>query len=379
MTNIFTIFSFASGAQELKKIEQNLLQNYVPASQKAETFYFKMGVIDSVLIAFGYALSIIYLLYLRYTGHVSVGEIVIGISMTFVVLERIGTVLQEFGSLMRNLGELRSSFEIIATPNEPDINEGKDMMIKNPSIAFENISFKYQEGPVPNDKLVFDHLDLNIKAGEKVGLVGISGAGKSTLVSLLLRYFDVNSGNILIDGQDTAQFSKNSVRKNIGLIPQDVLLFHRSIFENIAYSKEDASLEEVIAAAKIAKIHEFIETLPDKYQILVGERGIKLSGGQRQRIAIARAILKNAPILILDEATSSLDTQTEIEIQESIDEIFKNINATVIAIAHRLSTLRNMDRIIVLDGGKILEEGRHEELVAREGSFYKKLWEMGKI
>jgi ATP-binding cassette subfamily B protein len=216
---------------------------------------------------------------------------------------------------------------------------------------------------------------LTIPPGQKIGLIGYSGSGKSSIISLLLKYFSIQQGDILVDGTSIYSVNDDSVRSQISLIPQDIILFHRSIFENIQYGNPEATYEEVVAAAKAAHIHSFIETLPEKYQTAVGERGIKLSGGQRQRIAIARAMLKKAPILILDEATSALDTETESSIQNSLQSMLESHPATVIAVAHRLSTIQNMDRILVLEHGKIAEEGTFEELVRKEGGIFKNLWD----
>ena len=209
-------------------------------------------------------------------------------------------------------------------------------------------------------------------------MVGKSGAGKSTLINLLLKYFKINEGKILIGEQDIAKINPDSLRENIAVIPQDTLLF-RTILDNIAYGKEQATKDEIIDASKKAHIDEYIQTLDKGYDTYVGERGVKLSGGQRQRIAIARAILKDAPILILDEATSSLDSKTEKLIQESLNLLIEDKSKTVIAIAHRLSTLKHMDRIIVMDKGKIIEEGTHDELLKNKNSLYKKLWELQEI
>lgn len=198
--------------------------------------------------------------------------------------------------------------------------------------------------------------------------MGVSGSGKSTLVLLLQRFYDLQGGSILIDGQNIAEVTQNSLRQNIAIVPQDPVLFHRSLSSNIAYGKEDATKEEIVAASQLAHAHEFIENLPEKYESKVGERGIKLSGGQRQRIAIARAVLKNAPVLILDEATSALDSESEELIQDALQKVMEG--KTVIAIAHRLSTLKNMDRIIVLEHGKIIEDGNHAELIEKKGLYH---------
>ncbi|NBU53711.1 MAG: ATP-binding cassette domain-containing protein, partial [Alphaproteobacteria bacterium] len=235
------------------------------------------------------------------------------------------------------------------------------MKINRPQIEFKEVSFGYSE-----EEKVFKNLNLAIKPGEKIGLVGYSGAGKSSLVNLLLKYFKVSMGQILIDGQNINDISQDSLRENISVIPQDTMLFHRSILENIRYGRLDATDEEVIAASKAAHIHEFIVGLTHQYQTYVGERGVKLSGGQRQRISIARAILKDAPILILDEATSSLDSHTEKLIQDSLNFLIESKGKTVIAIAHRLSTLKHMDRILIMDKGKIIDVVRVSEMFIKQ-------------
>lgn len=235
-----------------------------------------------------------------------------------------------------------------------------------------------QNEEVKSEKMVFDNFNLEIEPRTKVGLVGYSGSGKSTLVNLLMRFFDIKEGNggIEIDGQDIRDVSQESLRNSISYIPQDPILFHRTIKENIAYGKPNATDEEIIEASKKACCYDFINELENKYDTLVGERGVKLSGGQRQRIAIARAILKNSPILILDEATSALDSITEKEIQIALKNLMEN--KTVIAVAHRLSTLDNMDRIVVLDKGKIVEDGTKDELLSIRGGLFKKMWSMQK-
>jgi len=236
-------------------------------------------------------------------------------------------------------------------------------------IDFKNIVFGFQD-----DRIILKDFDLSINSGEQVAIVGSSGAGKTTLTGLLLRLFEPTGGRILIDGNDIREITQESLRKNISLVPQDPVLFHRSILENIRYGRPEASDEEVIAAAQMAHCDKFVQKMPAGYQTMVGERGVKLSGGERQRVAIARAILKRAPILILDEATSSLDSKSEALIQDALDALMKD--QTVIAIAHRLSTIRKMDRVVVLKGGTIIEQGSHQSLIRKRDGVYRKLWRL---
>lgn len=254
------------------------------------------------------------------------------------------------------------------TPDVQDAPEAHDLAPKRGAITLTNVTFKYAD---TEKHPVFHRLNLNIPAGQSVGLAGKSGGGKSTLTHLLLRYMDIQEGHITIDGQNVAEVSQDSLRRAISYVPQDPFLFHRSLRENIAYGKPTASHKEIIEAARKAHVMEFVKNLPDGLDTIVGERGIKLSGGQRQRIAIARAILKDAPILVLDEATSALDSESEKLIQQSLENLMKN--RTSIVIAHRLSTISKLDRIIVLDNGKIAEDDTHTELLARNGT-YAKLW-----
>lgn len=254
---------------------------------------------------------------------------------------------------------------------EPTILDPKIPMkfeIQDGAIDFQNVTFWYGDAKNP---LLHD-FSLHIKPGEKVGLVGPSGGGKTTLTKLLLRFMDIQDGIISIDSQDISKVTQSSVRRSISYVPQDPTLFHRTLLENMNYGSPLASKETVIRASKKAHAHEFIENLPEEYNTLVGERGVKLSGGQRQRVAIARAMLKNAPILVLDEATSALDSDSEVYIQDALWKLMEK--KTAIVIAHRLSTIQKMDRIIVLDGGKIVEQGTHKELLKKKSGLYKKLW-----
>jgi len=314
--------------------------------------------------------SMIFLLIYSWANHwISIGDFTQVGMQTFWLLGWIWFVSFQMTVFARELGTINGALSIITKGHDVvDCKDAVPLHVTKGEICFDRVTFNYQKN-LP----IFNDLNVKLIAGQKVGLVGYSGSGKSTFVNLILRFYDLNSGRILIDNQNIAQVTQDSLRSQIAMIPQDPSLFHRTLMENIRYGRLDASDEEVIAAAKLAHCHEFIEVLEDKYQALVGERGIKLSGGQRQRIAIARAILKNAPILILDEATSSLDSVTEKLIQESLQLLMKN--RTTIVIAHRLSTLADMDRILVFHKGKIIEEGTKEELLAAK-SHFAMLWNM---
>lgn len=249
-------------------------------------------------------------------------------------------------------------------------DKGNAVTISRGEICFSDVDFSYSGSGVPQ---LYQKMNVRIKAGERVGLVGYSGSGKSTFVRLIQRLYDVQGGKITIDGQDITRMQLASLRRQIATVPQEPLLFHRSLSENIAYAKPDATQDEIERAAKLAGIHTLISRLPEGYDTLVGERGVKLSGGERQRVAIARAFLVDMPILILDEATSSLDNESEAHIQRSMNELMNN--RTTLVIAHRLSTLRRMDRILVFSHGRIVEQGSHDDLIAIERGVYRKLFE----
>ncbi len=378
ITNIFSLFSFASRSRELRKIKNFLQSDTARKDYEWIKYELKMAFVGIFFYTSMLISLLFFLIHLRRIDAVTIGDFVFVMTLSVFLIDNTWMLVSEVGDFLGKMGDFKSSFSILQNPADSvDKPNSKDLEIKKGEVIFKNISFAYE-----NEK-IFDNLNLHIKVGEKIGLVGHSGAGKSTLISLLLKNFKPTGGNILIDDQNIDEVNSDSLRSQIALIPQDTLLFHRSIGENIGYGKENSSQEEIEAAAKMANIHDFITSLPDGYKTLVGERGIKLSGGQRQRVAIARAILKNAPILILDEATSSLDSQTERHIQTSlnllIEDNSKTAKKTIIAIAHRLSTLKHMDRIIVLDKGKIVEEGKHEELLLNQNSLYKKLWDLQAI
>jgi len=275
--------------------------------------------------------------------------------------------------LFENIGTVQDGLDTLSQEQAvTDTPSAKPLIVDKGEIEYHDISFAYNPG-IP----VFEHFNLKIHAGEKVGLVGRSGAGKSSLVNLLLRFYDIQSGKIFIDGQDIVAVQQESLRAHIAMVTQDTSLLHRSVAENILFGKPDATEAEMMAAAQQAEAHEFIQQLRDPsgrsgYEAHVGERGVTLSGGQRQRIAIARVLLKNAPILILDEATAALDSEVEASIQKGLYKLMEG--KTVIAIAHRLSTIAAMDRLVVLDQGKIVEEGNHKSLLAK-GGLYAQLWE----
>ncbi len=371
IANMISLFSFASRRKELDDLEHQIQQNLIPKQIKSEQYHFKMNLFFSIFYLVMQVFILLYMIHLRKIGLVSIGDFAFVFGLFFVVIEQIWYVGISFQDFSRAMGDLKSSLSILSTPQTNlDHPHAKSLRINKPSITFKNVRFAYN-----SEAYVFKNLNITIKPGEKIGLVGHSGAGKSSLINLLLRYFDPEHGVILIDNQNIAEVTQDSLREQIAVIPQDTMLFHRSLMENIRYGNPKAIDAEVIEASKKAHLHDYILTLPEGYNTFVGERGIKLSGGQRQRVAIARAILKDAPILILDEATSSLDSQTEQYIQDSLNRLIKDKKKTVIAIAHRLSTLKHMDRILVLDKGVIVEQGTHKELLKLKNSLYKKLWD----
>ncbi|MCR4917616.1 MAG: ABC transporter ATP-binding protein/permease [Alphaproteobacteria bacterium] len=312
--------------------------------------------------------TIILCVYMFSHSEMSLADIVYSISVYTMVMGIIGSIIDSIPIMIENLSSAAKAYTELMVPiTVTDKPDATDLLVTHGKIEFKNVWFKYK------NKYILRDFSLTIKPGERVGLVGLSGAGKTTLVNLLMRFYDVNKGKILIDGIDIRDVKQSSLRENISFIPQEASMFNRTIRENIAYGNLNATDAQIRHAAKRASADKFIMTTEKKYESFVGDRGIKLSGGQRQRIAIARAFLKNSPILVLDEATSALDSETEIAIQKSFEELSQN--RTTIAIAHRLSTLRNMDRIVVMDSGKIAEQGTHNSLVRKRG-LYAKLWKM---
>jgi len=314
-------------------------------------------------------------LWLWSAGEVGAGAVAAVTAMTLRVSGHAHWVMWEMTTLFESVGTIQDGINTLTRPRTVvDAPDAKPLVVTQGEVRFEDMSVAYGSGP--DARPVIDHLNLTIRPGEKFGLIGRSGAGKSTLVNLLLRFHDVQSGRILIDGQDIAHVTQDSLRRHIGMVTQDTSLLHRSMRDNILYGRPNASEADLHQAAERAEAADFIATLTDLqgrtgYDAHVGERGVKLSGGQRQRVAIARVMLKDAPILLLDEATSALDSEVEAAIQQSLDGLMKG--KTVIAIAHRLSTIAAMDRLIVMDGGRIVEEGTHAQLLG-QGGVYARLW-----
>jgi ATP-binding cassette subfamily B protein len=367
-TNMLNVRLFSRGDYELQYL-QKYQDDEVKKGKKALLLieFMRIGQgINGLFLVF----SLLFLLIHGWAHHwVTLGDFTQVSMQAFWLLGWMWFVSFQLSVFARELGTVSDALTVVRKEHGlVDNPNAANLVISTGDIVFNHVHFAYHK-----NRPVFDDLNLVIPAGQKVGLVGFSGSGKSTFVNLILRFYDLQSGEIKIDGQNIKDATQDSLRSQIGMIPQDPALFHRTLIENIRYGKLEATDEEVIQASKLADCHEFIEKLDEQYNSLVGERGVKLSGGQRQRVAIARAILKNAPILILDEATSSLDSVTEKLIQKSLNILMEG--KTTIVVAHRLSTLSNMDRILVFHQGKIIEEGTKDTLLAKQGHFAT-LWNM---
>ena len=368
VTNIMNVRLFARYDYESRLIAK---QQNIEIDKAHRYLWFE----EKVKIFLGVA-SLSFIFFILFTlihgwrhGQVTLGDFTLINMLAFSIMGFMWFISYQITMLMREVGRVQAALDLLAVEHDIQDKVGaKPLQVTDGHIQFDNIYFAYKK-----TKSLFDQFSLTINPAEKVGIVGFSGSGKSTLVNLLLRFFERQSGNIYIDGESIFEVTHASLCSQISMIPQDPSLFHRTLRDNIAYGLPTASDDDIISAAKAAYCHDFIMCLEHGYDTLVGERGVKLSGGQRQRIAIARAILKNAPILILDEATSSLDSVTEKCIQDSLTTLMHD--RTTVVIAHRLSTLTNMDRIVVLDKGRLVESGTIETLLARSGHFAK-LWRM---
>lgn len=369
ITNHNNIKLFANQRFEDKKFRM-VSKDWLQKTKQSWFFSQHAEVVQSIVMV-ALNVGVLYLaIELWKDGKLTIGDF----ALVQIYLGQLFQQLWTFGRNIRdfyeNMADAEEMTEILELPIEvQDAEAATELVVRHGGIEFKDVNFSYDG---QND--IIKKLQLRIKPGEKVALIGPSGGGKSTITKLLLRLFDIQEGAIEIDGQNIAQATQESLRSSIALVPQDPVLFHRTLMENIRYGCLDASDEAVIAAAKMAHCHEFIQTFPEGYDTYVGERGVKLSGGERQRIAIARALLSNAKILILDEATSNLDSESEQLIQDALEKLTRN--KTTLVIAHRLSTIVKMDRIIVLNKGEIVEEGSHGELIRKEDSLYKKLWNL---
>ncbi len=366
VSNVWTIKAFSARDREAERLAQEI--GYEAHAQRRSWMYLeKARVLHDICLSLMAGGMLVWAVRSWRGGAVSAGDVVLVSALTFRILHGSRDLALALVDTTQQVGAIADTLRIINQPHGLEDPEPR-LLLEEGAIDFERIRFGY-----PERAPVFEDFSLHIPAGQKVGIVGASGAGKSTLIALIQRLDDVQGGRILIDGQDIRQVSQDSLREKIAVVPQETALFNRSILENIRYGRPEARDEEVFAAARHAFCDGFIRALPDGYRTLVGERGVMLSGGQRQRLGIARAFLKDAPILVLDEATSALDTQSEAEIQDALNQLIQG--RTVLAVAHRLSTLAHFDRIVVLRDGRIVEDGAPHELRRRGGEF-DALWRM---
>jgi ATP-binding cassette, subfamily B, bacterial len=360
--NMALVRAFGMTFREQKRFGSTVKAE-MDARQKSLLYLERLRLLHAVITALLSAGLLGWALWLWDQGRATSGDIVLVSSLGFTILHGTRDLAVALVDVTQHVARLAEAVKTLLEPHGmPDRNDAIPLVPQGGRVTFDQVTFAY-----PRRRPILDHFDLNIEPGQRVGLIGKSGAGKSTVLSLLQRFYEPQGGKILIDGQDIGTITQESLRHAIALVPQDISLLHRTIYENIAYGRPDASREDVLAAARDARCTDFIEAMPEGFDTIVGDRGVKLSGGQRQRIAIARAILKDSPILLLDEATSALDSASEEAIQKALDRLM--VGRTVIAIAHRLSTLNNFDRIIVMSAGKVIDDGSPEELRQRPGLY----------
>ena len=375
--NIGTIFSFCSFKKEKDLLQEDIEKKYIPAEMKTYRQEFNFLFYGAILYVIMMVAVVYYTAFLKINHLITIGDVILILGLTISISNAIWGIMEKISDIVEEFGELKSAFSIFNIENPFLLEEKKNIqelvLSTAPSIEFKNVSFSYDKDD-EDSIAVFKNFNLRIKPGEKIGILGESGVGKTSLFSLIMKYLKCNSGNILINGIDINDVTTESLRKNISIIPQDVTLFQRTILENLKYSCENIENEEVYNVCKKVKLHEAIMNMQEQYNTLVGEGIGKISGGQKQRIAIVRAFLKKSPIILLDEATSALDILTEESIHEALKELYSEIYPTVITISHRLYSVKNMDRIIILENGNITEEGTHEELLKNPESKYSQLW-----
>jgi ATP-binding cassette, subfamily B, bacterial len=362
VSNIVLVRAFGAARREQDRLSSKI-QDEMQAQRASLRSLERMRLFHAVTVFMVTAGVLVWSVELWRRGEISTGDVVLTTTLGFTVLHASRDFAMALVDMVQQFAKLAEAVQVLGLPHEmQDVADARPLLVRGGAISFKNVGFRY-----PSGQQVLNAFDLDVPAGQKVGLVGRSGAGKSTIIALLQRLYDPDSGAVLVDGQNILQVTQESLRGSIAVVQQDISLFHRSLLENLRYGRPEASDEEVFRAVEAARCTEFINRLPQGFDTLVGERGMKLSGGQRQRLAIARAFLMDAPIVVLDEATSSLDTESEQSIQEALSRLFKG--RTVIAIAHRLSTLDAFDRIIVLDRGRIIEDGAPPRLLQTKGAY----------